>query len=71
VHAEELEVLGGYQKLEHAVGVTGDLAAREFAISRHPDFVRDRILRQIYLGGPDVGHLGDGVDADRLQLGHA
>ena len=70
VHAEQLQVIGGDQQLEHAVGVAGDLPAGQFAVPGDPHLVRNRSFGQFNLGGADIGHLGDRINADRLQLGH-
>ena len=70
VHTEQLEVVGGDQQFQHAVGVAGDLAARQLAVARHAHLIGNRVLGQIHLGGADVGNLRDGVDPDRLQLRH-
>src|SRR6202034_2440809 len=67
VYAEQLQVVGGNQQLQHAVGVAGDLAAGQFAIPGHTDLVGHRLLGQIDLSRADIGDLRDRVDADRLQ----
>src|SRR5205085_2726713 len=71
VHAQQRAVDGVHQQLQHAVGLTHDLAASQLAIPRQPDLVRHRLGRELGLGGSDVRDLGDRVDPDRLQLRQA
>src|ERR1039457_5154137 len=68
VDAEQLAGIEGDQQLQHAVGVTDDLAAGQLPVTRDADLERDAVLGQLLLGPPDEADFGNAVDADRVQL---
>ena len=70
VHAEQAPVLAVKEHLEEAAVVAEDLAARDLAIARDADFVRNLCLRQRDSGLADHRDLRERVDPDRKVLGH-
>ena len=63
----ELVGLRVEQKLDQAVGVSGDLAARVVLEPGVPDLVGDPVRLQLLLGRTDRRDLGDRVDPVRLK----
>src|SRR5579863_9640464 len=49
-------------ELQAAGSVAADLAARDFAIVRHSDFVRNILVGELFLGLADERNLRDRVD---------
>lgn len=70
VHSEQRAVLGRDQQLQHAVRVTDDLPAGQLAVAGDTDLERHPLLGELVLGPAHEADLGDGVDADRLEVVH-
>ena len=61
VHAEDLAGFAVEDELEPACRVAANLAARDFAIVGHTDFVGDILVSELFFGLADEADFGNGV----------